>query len=129
MAQFRKIGMVICLSPAYKDTDFLKILSLDDKIAIFEDRIKGWQLNIAKKCAEIPHSGFAVLHIVISCIEAIAKYQAGFDQNRKSGDYLHPALSEKLIEYTIPDKPNSRLQKYHLTKKGAEYLSRQGRDK
>ena len=44
-------------------------------------------------------------------------------------NYLHPALSEKLIEYTIPDKPNSRLQKYRLTKKGAEYLKRQGRGK
>lgn len=42
-------------------------------------------------------------------------------------NYLHPALSEKLIEYTIPDKPNSRLQKYRLTKKGAGYLKKQGK--
>jgi predicted HTH transcriptional regulator len=39
-------------------------------------------------------------------------------------NYLHPALREKLIEYTIPDKPNSRLQKYRLTKKGAAYLKK-----
>ena len=32
--------------------------------------------------------------------------------------YLHPALDNKLIEKTIPEKPNSRLQKYRLTKKG-----------
>lgn len=93
--------MVICLSPTYKDTDFSKILSLDDKIAIFEDRVKGWQLNIAKKCAEIPHSGFAVLHIVISYVEAIAKYQAGFVQNRKSRDYFQQGLLEM-----IPDLKN-----------------------
>jgi len=42
-------------------------------------------------------------------------------------NYLHPALSEKLIEYTIPEKPNNRLQKYRLTKKGAEYLKKQGK--
>ncbi len=39
-------------------------------------------------------------------------------------NYLHPALKEKLIEYTIPSRPNSRLQKYRLTKKGMEYLKK-----
>lgn len=33
--------------------------------------------------------------------------------------YLDPALAEGLIEPTVPDKPNSRLQQYRLTAKGA----------
>jgi hypothetical protein len=34
--------------------------------------------------------------------------------------YLRPALEAKLLEMTIPDKPQSRLQKYRLTEKGRE---------
>ncbi|MCO5259140.1 MAG: hypothetical protein M9916_03265 [Crocinitomicaceae bacterium] len=33
-------------------------------------------------------------------------------------NYLKPALEQELIEMTIPDKPNSRLQRYRLTKEG-----------
>ncbi len=36
--------------------------------------------------------------------------------------YLRPALNAGLIEMTIPDKPNSRLQRYRLTEKGKAYL-------
>ena len=37
--------------------------------------------------------------------------------------YLKPALDEGLIEMTIPEKPNSRLQKYRLTDKGRRWLA------
>jgi predicted HTH transcriptional regulator len=39
---------------------------------------------------------------------------------RKS--YLIPALEAGLIERTIPEKPNSRLQKYRLTAKGQSFI-------
>lgn len=37
-------------------------------------------------------------------------------------NYLNPALDAALIERTIPEKPNSRLQKYRLTEKGRKFL-------
>jgi len=51
-------------------------------------------------------------------------------QKRVSGQLkivLKKLLSDSLVEFTIPDKPNSRLQKYRLTKKGMEYLKKQGK--
>lgn len=46
-------------------------------------------------------------------------------QDRKSFSerYLKPALNAGLIEMTIPDKPNSRLQRYRLTTKGKYSIS------
>jgi ATP-dependent DNA helicase RecG len=41
-------------------------------------------------------------------------------------NYLHPALAAGWIEYTLPDKPNSRLQKYRLTTAGKKALKERG---
>ena len=51
-------------------------------------------------------------------------------QKRVSGQLkivLKKLLSDSLVEFTIPDKPNSRLQKYRLTKKGMGYLKKKGK--
>jgi hypothetical protein len=38
-------------------------------------------------------------------------------------NYLNPALTANLIEYTIPGKPRSRLQKYRLTASGKALIN------
>ena len=40
------------------------------------------------------------------------------DEKHFRRSYQQPAVAQKLIEMTIPDKPNSRLQKYRITSKG-----------
>jgi DNA-binding PadR family transcriptional regulator len=37
--------------------------------------------------------------------------------------YLQPGIAGGLIEYTIPGKPKSRLQKYRITQAGRAWLS------
>lgn len=46
------------------------------------------------------------------------KHRPTFREN-----YLRPAIASGMIEMTIPDKPNSRLQKYRLTAKGRAWLA------
>jgi hypothetical protein len=36
---------------------------------------------------------------------------------------LTPLLNTGLVEMTIPDKPNSRLQKYRLTENGKQWVT------
>ena len=44
------------------------------------------------------------------------------NRRRLRDTYIEPALTEGLIEYTLPDKPASRLQKYRLTTKGQAFI-------
>jgi ATP-dependent DNA helicase RecG len=41
--------------------------------------------------------------------------------------YLEPALAAGLVEMTIPDKPNSRLQRYRLTERGRALVGAKGK--
>jgi hypothetical protein len=78
----------------HRETDFASPPSLEDKITIFQERVYGWQLNIADILANgqtqgatlpaVPHSDFAGLQIQLAYFEAIAKYEAGYVGDRES---------------------------------------------
>ncbi|UUX92154.1 Fic family protein [Methanoplanus endosymbiosus] len=42
---------------------------------------------------------------------------------------IRQMLADKYIEYTVPEKPKSRIQQYRLTKEGKEKLDRQTPEK
>jgi len=92
--------MEYAISPHFKNTDFPEVWSLDQKIEIFADRVIGWQINIAQQCADnIPHSGFAVLSIVMSYLEMIAKFKDGYindNKDKKSGPYFKKECAQFL---------------------------------
>lgn len=54
-----------------------------------------------------------------------AELSVGLGQREVSGQLnkiIRVLLAQGLVEHTVPDKPNSRLQKYRLTKKGQKAL-------
>jgi cell filamentation protein, protein adenylyltransferase len=53
--------------------------------------------------------------------QAILKHLKLKDRRRMRESYIKPAIEQGLIEYTIPDKPNSRNQEYRLTKQGKNW--------
>ena len=63
--------------------------------------------------------GLELLHHGKLLNAAVALYGKS-EQLREN--YIAPAMRERFVEYTIPDKPQSRLQKYRLTDKGRAAL-------
>jgi hypothetical protein len=81
--------MVLAIGPNHTDLDFPSGMFLNDKIEVFADRVIGWQIDIAQLCIDkSPHAGFAVLHIVVSYFEMIAKYEDGYIKDDASKRYF-----------------------------------------
>ena len=51
------------------------------------------------------------------------------DRMHFANAYLNPAIETGLVEMIIPDKPNSRLQRYRLTDAGKTLRARRDADR
>ena len=74
-------------------------------------QVETWVAQILTACATKAMSR-AELQALIGI-----RHRETFQRN-----YLNQLLAEHLLERTIPDKPNSRLQKYCLTEAGVAYI-------
>ena len=79
-----------------------------------------------------PSVSWRVLHVLkegapLSKIE-IAKALGRTRPNRYLDESMRRLIAADEVAYTLPEKPNSRLQKYRLTEKGKARLSRMGNE-
>jgi hypothetical protein len=94
------------ITPTRTRSMFPKVLTQDDKIDIFHERVIGWQIDIADAVANgirdkegkiekgaIEDSGFAVLDILLSYFEMIAKYKDGYCDVGDSGKYFEKGFN------------------------------------
>lgn len=68
-----------------------------------------------------------VVRVLATCEKALSRKEIQSRMGIKNKkyfleNYLKPALTEGLLEMTIPDKPNSPLQQYCLTQLGRQWL-------
>jgi hypothetical protein len=100
--------MTLAISPHFTDHHFQTPLRIEDKIALFADRVRGWQLDIAQSLESHHHAGFAVLAIVSSYFEMISKYERGHMSNKNSKAHFKLGVRSVLElhlsgESTLPD--------------------------
>ena len=79
-----------------------------------------------------PSVSWRVLHVLkegapLSKIE-IAKALGRTRPNRYLDESMRRLIAADEVAYTLPEKPNSRLQKYRLTEKGKARLPRMGNE-
>jgi len=132
---WRKLGHP---SPSYKNDRAGKafelfIPELDKEVDMASDLMKAMfgEKSPTQSATQLPtQSGDPVPRLLAALLrgemasgklrEALGiKHRPTFRKN-----YLHPAIEAGFIEYTIPDKPNSRLQAYRLTDKGRQVLTK-----
>lgn len=83
------------------------------KLRLFQEQIEGWVIKVAKeiKDKKIGHADFAVLAILLSYFENIAKFKVGFTKqgkDSKSGYYFRKGL--RLV---FPKLKKSQKDKIH----------------
>ncbi|OGG13516.1 hypothetical protein A2773_07135 [Candidatus Gottesmanbacteria bacterium RIFCSPHIGHO2_01_FULL_39_10] len=73
----------------------------DQKVRLFQEQIQGWTIDVAKdiKQKQIPHADFAILSILLSYFENIAKFMEGYNGKGESKSHFI-----KGIKYVYPKK-------------------------
>ena len=75
-------------------------------------QVEAWSFDVLKICLDQPRTSAEIQKVTG------IRHRETFQRN-----YLDRLLSEQILERTIPEKPNSRLQKYRLTDKGRKQIS------
>jgi len=85
-----------------------------------------------KRQVELTDTQYAVLKALESKALSRKEVFAAIGMNGDSRAFkrsIEPLLTEGFVEMTVPDKPNSKLQKYRLTNKGRSIIESLGRVK
>jgi hypothetical protein len=117
--------MTYSISPRHTIDEFVDHWTLDDKIEVFIDRIKGWQIGVAEEIIKnnILDRDLALLHIIASFFEMISKYSSGFIGEGKSKEHFKKGV--RLIFPEIDSESEAFLNSlYKSVRNGLYHIGR-----
>lgn len=122
--------MSIALSPKHTTEFVTDGWTLDKRVEVFIARVEGWQLGVAREMIykQISHRGFALLLIVTSYFEMIAKYQEGYIGERASEEYFNKGVRYTFaeIDQNLPNADELLSTLYSDVRNGLYHLGRTG---
>jgi len=97
------------ITPYTLSSDLHEPPTLEDKIRLFKEQTLGWQLDIADNCinSNLPgmrHCGFAVLFIIFSYFEMIAKMRYGYEGMSQSQKFFERGVLDVFPDLKIHPK-------------------------
>jgi hypothetical protein len=104
---------IFAISPHYTTDDFPDIGNdtVDNQILVYADRVRGWQPEQAQALRDVPgtgpHSGLAVLAVIVSYFESTEMYRDGYvrkPQDRMSTRYLIAGLRRILVNHIVSER-------------------------
>ncbi len=112
--------MPFAISPHHNLDEFPSGLTLDNKIDVFVDRVQGWMLGPAEEMIKkrLGYRYFALLAIITSYFEMIAKYEDGFDKQGCSGFYFKKGLQNVFPDMALPDAEDLLKSLYERLRNG-----------
>jgi len=97
----------------------------EEKVRLFQEQIQGWVINVVRDIIQkqIPHADFAILSILLSYFENIAKFTDGYNRYDDSGLYFG-----KGIKYVYPRKLQKKTIKllYEQARNGMYHMGLTG---
>ena len=134
----RGVPLILKNEPSAKFQEVAKVfIASFDRPSFTDEEVTGVESGVESRLESGPSrdqvgtkSGLSpeeVLPILSFCstATAIQDFQREFKWTNRTkfrNKFINPLLREGLLEMTIPDKPNSRLQKYRLTVKGKRFV-------
>ncbi len=85
------MSLILKISPRFDSTK-LTDAQFDDRVDVYEDRVRGWLINCGHILNEHEHAGFGVLQVGLAYFEGFAVFWRGEDSDRKSEEFFKDGL-------------------------------------